>query len=69
MRVDVFIAKGRIYVGEVTFFPVGRYEEFVTHDTQLMLGDMLDLSGWKVYGGGTYLHIKRLRSLFGPNGI
>ena len=69
LRVDFFISKGRIYVGEVTFFPVGGYEEFVTPDTQLMLGDMIDLSGWKVYGGGIYMQIKRLRSLLGLKGI
>lgn len=69
LRVDFFISKGRIYVGEVTFFPVGGYEEFVTPDTQLMLGDMIDLSDWKTYGGGIYLQIKRLRSILGLKGI
>ncbi|MFG6391581.1 MAG: glycosyl transferase [Candidatus Amulumruptor sp.] len=69
LRVDFFLSNGKIYVGEVTFFPVGGYEEFETPDTQQMMGDMIDLSPWREYGGGIYLQIKKLRSILGLKGL
>lgn len=69
LRVDLFLSNGRIFVGEVTFFPVGGYEEYETEDTQMMMGNMIDLSAWREYGGGIYLYIKKLRSVLGLKGI
>lgn len=69
LRVDFFLSDNKIYVGEVTFFPVGGYETFDTHETQLWMGNMIDLSDWRNFGGGIYLYISKLKNSLGLRGI
>lgn len=61
LRVDFFLSGGKIYVGEITFFPVGGYESFDTPDTQLWMGEMMDLSDWRNFGGGYLLVYQQVK--------
>lgn len=44
LRVDFYELDGRIYFGELTFFPGGGMEEFSPEEWDFRLGGMIDLS-------------------------
>jgi hypothetical protein len=44
VRVDLYVAGGRIYFGEMTFFPSSGAAPFVPEEYDRVFGDMLDLS-------------------------
>lgn len=44
LRVDFYELDGRIYFGELTFFPGGGMEEFSPEEWDFRLGEMIDLS-------------------------
>lgn len=43
VRVDLYEVKGKIYFGELTFFPAGGAPDFVPSKYDKIVGDMLDL--------------------------
>lgn len=43
LRVDLYECKGKIYFGEMTFYPASGMGKFVGHDTDMMLGEKLVL--------------------------
>lgn len=45
VRVDCYIIKNRVYIGEVTFFPWGGFQKFKDEKWDRMLGDMEKLPG------------------------
>ena len=45
VRIDFYETGGRLYFGEITFFPGGGYEEFSPEKWDYKLGKMIDLSG------------------------
>ena len=44
VRVDLYEINGKIYFGELTFYPSGGFEGFEPEEWDYKLGDMLDLS-------------------------
>ncbi len=44
VRVDLYNVNGKIYFGEMTFFPNGGFGTFTPKEWNLKLGDMLDIS-------------------------
>lgn len=44
IRVDFYEVNGKVYFGELTFFPNAGYEEFKPEEYNQKLGDMIDLS-------------------------
>ncbi|MDE7069587.1 MAG: glycosyl transferase, partial [Alistipes sp.] len=44
LRVDFYELDGRIYFGELTFYPGGGLEEFAPEAWDRRLGEMIDLS-------------------------
>lgn len=47
VRVDWYEINGKIYFGELTFYPGSGYEEFNPDEWDLKLGEMLDLSKYE----------------------
>ncbi len=47
LRVDFYEINGRIYLGELTFFPGGGFEEFDPTEKDLELGDLIKLPHFK----------------------
>ena len=45
VRVDFYEVKGKIYFGELTFFPGSGFEEFVPEKWDKTLGDWIEISG------------------------
>lgn len=45
VRVDCYILNGRVYVGEMTFFPWGGFMRFKDEKWDLKLGEMVRLPG------------------------
>ncbi|MBO4467865.1 MAG: glycosyl transferase [Clostridia bacterium] len=43
IRVDFFISEGRVYFGELTFFPASGFEKFIPEEWDKKLGDFLEL--------------------------
>ena len=43
LRVDFYEINGKVYFGELTFFPGSGFEEFTPEEYDRMLGDMLEL--------------------------
>ena len=43
VRVDCFIVSGKVYIGEMTFFPWGGYQKFIDDHWNQYLGNMIDL--------------------------
>lgn len=69
LRVDFFVNKERLYVGELTFFPGAGHNKLTPIESEYEVGDMIDLSAWREYSGGIYLYIKKLRNALGLKGI
>ena len=46
VRADFYILGDRVYFGELTFTPAGALDNAYFPETDLMLGDMIDLSGY-----------------------
>ena len=44
LRVDLYNIRGKIYFGEITFYPGGGLEEFVPSIWDLELGNWLNIS-------------------------
>lgn len=44
LRVDLYVINGKIYFGELTFYPSSGFESFTPEEWDEKLGDMLDLS-------------------------
>ena len=53
VRVDFYEVNGKLYFGELTFFPGSGFEEFCPEDYDKILGDMIRLPNieYKDYGG------------------
>ena len=47
LRVDFFYIKGKIYVGEMTFFHDGGFAKIREQEWNLKMGSWIDLSGIK----------------------
>jgi hypothetical protein len=43
-RIDVYCANGKVYFGEITFFPASGCKGFYPKEWNLKLGDMIDLN-------------------------
>lgn len=69
LRVDLFISNNDIYVGELTFFHGAGFERFAPENAEDIMGEMMDLSDWRNFGGGIYLYISKLRNAIGLKGI
>lgn len=48
LRVDFYEIKGKLYFGELTFYPGGGFEEFTPEIWDKTLGDWIDLSDVKI---------------------
>ena len=44
VRVDIYDIKGKLYIGELTFSPLGCAIDYITTDGLQMMGDWLDIS-------------------------
>ena len=44
LRVDFYIVKGKVYFGELTFFPASGMERFIPDEFDISMGEWLDLS-------------------------
>lgn len=47
VRIDLYQAQGRVFFGEITFFPVSGYVDYVDYQTDLELGRMIQLPNIK----------------------
>ena len=45
VRIDFYEIEGRVYFGEITFFPASGFGEFTPREWNKKMGDMIDLSG------------------------
>ena len=45
VRIDFYEIEGRVYFGEITFFPASGFGEFTPREWNKKIGDMIDLSG------------------------
>lgn len=45
VRVDCYVINGRVYVGEMTFFPWGGFMQFKDENWDFKLGELEDISG------------------------
>ncbi len=45
IRVDFYVIHGRIYFGELTFFPASGFEEFIPEAFDLAMGKWIDIRG------------------------
>ena len=52
VRVDFYEANGKIYFGELTFYPGSGFEEFSPERYDKILGDMIKLPKNKYNGNG-----------------
>ncbi len=43
LRVDFYLVDGKIYSGELTFYPAGGYTKYIPDEFDLTMGSMLDL--------------------------
>ena len=46
LRVDFFENNGRLYVGELTFFPASGFDKFIPEEWDLKLGEMIELDDY-----------------------
>ena len=44
LRVDLYEVNGKIYFGELTFYPASGFGKFKPEDCDRKLGDLIDLS-------------------------
>lgn len=51
VRTDFYTVNGKVYVGEITFFPVSGYGKFTPEEYDLQFGDRLHLPKEKWVGG------------------
>lgn len=47
VRIDLYQAQGRVFIGEITFFPLSGYVDYVDYQTDLELGRMIQLPNIK----------------------
>lgn len=46
-RIDMYVVKGKVYFGEITFFPASGFRGFSPAEWNIRLGDMIDLPNKK----------------------
>ncbi|MBR2994883.1 glycosyl transferase [Candidatus Saccharibacteria bacterium] len=44
IRIDLYVVKGKVYFGEITFFPASGFERFDPREWDIKLGNMIDLN-------------------------
>lgn len=44
LRVDLYNTNGRIYFGELTFYPASGLEKFAPKESDMMIGKLLNLN-------------------------
>ena len=51
VRIDFYVTKNQVYVGEITFFPVSGHGKFTPDEYDLRFGQLLKLPDTKWVGG------------------
>lgn len=59
LRADFYDANGKIYFGELTFFPASGFGKFTSEDWDLKLGEWIQLPDKESWGGKAYLIITK----------